>query len=98
LARTTFGVFVIPLSALWLPILLSAVALFFVSSVIHMMSPWHKTDYPALPNEGALGDAVALYQMSIWHHRKWSTTFKMTLDGLIYAVVTLLIFGALWPR
>ena len=184
----------ISLSALWLPILLSAVAVFVVSSIIHMMSPWHKGDYPALPNESALGDAVrplnlppgdymiprpastadmksdafkekvnrgpnliltvipngprpmgkylvswfvyllvvtvfaayiggcvaisgdhrasihavaltafigytlALYQMSIWYHRKWSTTLKMTLDGLIYAVVTLFIFGALWPQ
>jgi len=32
------------LGALWLPILLSSVAVFVVSSVIHMMSPWHKSD------------------------------------------------------
>jgi hypothetical protein len=46
------------LSALWLPILLSAVAVFIVSSVIHMMSPWHKNDYPKIPNEGAVMDAL----------------------------------------
>lgn len=182
------------LSALWLPILLSAVAVFVASSIIHMMSPWHKGDYPPLPNEDALGDAVrplslppgdyviprpvsaadmkteafrekmnrgpnliltvmangprpmgkylaawfvyilvvtlfaayvaacalppgaaggiqryvgivafvgyvlALYQMSIWYHRKWSTTLKSTLDGIIYAALTALIFGWLWPR
>lgn len=39
------------LLALWLPILLSAVIVFVVSSVIHMLSPWHKGDYPKMPNE-----------------------------------------------
>ena len=184
----------ISVSALWLPILLSTVAVFVVSSIIHMASPWHKGDYPKLDNEDALADAVrplnippgdymvprpgdradmrsaafdekmnrgpnliltvikngprsmvqyfvgwfvyilvvtifaaymggclagagdrhsaihgvgltafigyalALWQMSIWYHRKWSTTIKANLDGLIYAVVTFLIFAALWPK
>ena len=39
------------LSALWLPILLSAVAVFIVSSIIHMGPFWHRTDYPKIPNE-----------------------------------------------
>ena len=46
------------LSALWLPILLSAVLVFLVSSVIHMVSPWHKNDYPKMPNEEAAMDAL----------------------------------------
>jgi hypothetical protein len=29
-----------------------------VSSVIHMLSPWHKNDYPPAPNEDKLRDAV----------------------------------------
>src|SRR6266571_3594322 len=33
------------LSALWLPILLSAILVFVASSIIHMASPWHKSDY-----------------------------------------------------
>ena len=41
----------VPLSALWLPILLSAVVVFLLSSVIHMASPWHKHDYPRAPDE-----------------------------------------------
>ncbi len=182
------------LLALWLPILLSAVIVFLVSSVIHMASPWHKGDYPKMPNEdkvrdalrplaippgdymvprpsstaemrspaflekvkqgpvmvvtvmpnapvamgrnltlwflysavvggfaayvagralphGAaymqvfcfvavtafLGYAVALWQMSIWYQRAWSTTFKATVDGLIYALLTAGTFGWLWP-
>ena len=183
------------LSALWLPILLSAVAVFLVSSVIHMMSPWHKNDYPKMPNEDAVMDALrplgvppgdymvpkpmsrqdlssaafaeklargpvlivtvlpngmmsmsrnlslwfvylivvsvfaayvagralapgadswrvaqfagatafsgyalALWQMSIWYRRAWSITMKATVDALIYAAVTGLILGWLWPR
>jgi hypothetical protein len=46
------------LAALWLPILLSAVIVFVVSSVIHMASPWHKSDYPKIPNEAQVMDAL----------------------------------------
>jgi hypothetical protein len=185
----------VSLTALWLPILLSAVIVFVASSIIHMASPWHKNDYPGVPNEeglraalrplaippgdymvprpvsreelrdpkflekvnegpnliltvmpngpwsmgrnlslwflyslvvslfaayvasralprGAeymqvfrfagttsfLGYAGALWQMSIWYHRAWSTTVKATVDGLIYALLTAGTFGWLWPR
>ena len=183
------------LLSLWLPILLSSVIVFLVSSLIHMASTWHKGDYRKLPNEdrvmdalrplaippgdymmprpssaqdmrspefvekmkkgpvmiltvvpngptamgkklilwflysalvgffaayvagralpvgteyirvfrfiGAtafIGSSVALWQMSIWYHRAWSTTFKATVDGLIYALLTAGTFGWLWPR
>ena len=43
---------------LWLPILLSAVIVFIVSSIIHMASPWHKNDYPRVPNEDQLRTAL----------------------------------------
>jgi hypothetical protein len=46
------------MSALWLPILLSSVIVFFVSSLIHMFSPWHKSDYAKLPNEDQVMDAL----------------------------------------
>jgi len=46
------------LLTLWLPILVSAVLVFVVSSVIHMMSPWHKSDYPKLSNEDRVMDAL----------------------------------------
>jgi len=183
------------LYALWLPILLSSVIVFAVSSVIHMALPWHKNDYPKVPNEDKVMDAlrplaippgdymiprvsstkemqspefleklkkgpvmiltvlpngpmsmgmnltlwflysavvgffaayvagralpagaayldvfrfvgttafigysVALWQMSIWYRRAWSTTIKATVDGLIYALLTAGTFGWLWPR
>jgi hypothetical protein len=39
------------LATLWLPILLSAVFVFIASSIIHMASPWHKSDFPRLENQ-----------------------------------------------
>ena len=183
------------LSALWLPILLASVIVFVASSIIHMVLPWHKTDYPKVPDEdrvrnalrpfaippgdymvprcddtkelrtpefaeklnqgpvivmtvlpngqwsmgrnlglwflycavvgvfaayvagralpagasyahvfqfvGAtafIGYALALWQMSIWYRRAWSTTIKATIDGLIYALLTAGTFGWLWPH
>src|SRR5207247_8999728 len=47
------------LSALWLPILVSSVIVFVASTVIHMALPWwHKGDYPKVPNEDRLRDAL----------------------------------------
>jgi hypothetical protein len=185
----------VALSALWLPILLSAVIVFVASSIIHMATPWHKNDYSKAPEENKLMDtlrplamppgdymlprpssaeemrsaefaekmkkgpvmvftvmpsgpvrmtrslvlwfiycvlvglfaayvagrplpagapylrvfqlvsvtalvgyAVALWQMSIWYRRAWSTTIKATIDGLIYALLTGGTFGWLWPH
>jgi hypothetical protein len=48
----------ISLTALWLPILLSAVIVFVASSLIHMVLPWHKSDYPKMPNEEKAMDAL----------------------------------------
>jgi hypothetical protein len=183
------------LSVLWLPILLSSVVVFILSSIIHMALPWHKGDYRRVPDEDRFRDAIgpmaippgdymvprassmkemrspefvekmskgpvlmltvmpngpasmasslvlwflysavvglfaayiagralpagapylsvfrfagataflgysaALWQMSIWYRRPWSTTIKTTVDGLIYALFTAGVFGWLWPR
>jgi hypothetical protein len=183
------------LTALWLPILVSAVFVFAASFVLHTFLPWHHGDYPKVPNEdrvmdalrplaippgdymvprpanmqemrsaeflakrskgpvlvltvlpsgpvrmgkglvlwflnavvvgwlaayvagralpvGApylhvfrfigttafIGYAVALWQLSIWYNRAWSTTIRYTVDGLIYALLTAGTFGWLWPR
>lgn len=183
------------IASLWLPILLSAVFVFILSSIIHMMTPWHKGDFKQLENEGAVMDAlrqlgikpgdyivpcptsrdamkstefkekmskgpvmrmtvfpagqqtmggklilwflylivvgifaayvasralpagahylqvfrftgvtaflcysVALWQHSIWYGRPWGTTLKVTVDGLVYALVTAGTFGWLWMK
>lgn len=188
-------VVMVGLSSLWIPILLSAVIVFIVSSIIHMASPWHKSDYLAVPHQDEvrqalrpfaippgdymlphaasmeemksaefaakmaegpnmvltvipngpwsmgrnpsmwfayllavgvfagyisgralpagteymqvfrfaaatafIGHSVALWQMSIWYRRSWSTTIKATVDGLIYALLTAGAFGWLWPQ
>jgi len=182
------------LLSLWLPILLSAAIVFVISSAIHMLLPWHRSDYPKMPNEDRVRDALrpfaippgdymvprpetraewsspaydekmkqgpnlvitvlpngpfamgktmgqwflyavvvgvfaayvagralppgsaylrvfrfvgvtafvgyslALWQMSIWYRRSMLTTFKSTVDGLIYALLTAGTFGWLWP-
>lgn len=41
---------------------------------------------------------VGLWQESIWFGKPWSTTFKNTIDGLVYALLTAGIFGWLWPE
>lgn len=41
----------VPLSALWLPIVLSTVIVFVASSVLHMVIPYHRNDYQRLPDE-----------------------------------------------
>ena len=41
----------VSLSALWLPIMLSAVIVFVASSIMHMVLPYHRSDYQKLPDE-----------------------------------------------
>jgi hypothetical protein len=49
----------VALSALWLPILLSAVFVFIASSIIHMaLSFWHKGDFIQVPSESKALDAL----------------------------------------
>jgi len=48
----------VSLASLWLPILLSAVIVFIASSVIHMAPLWHKSDYPKMPKEAQVLDAL----------------------------------------
>jgi len=182
------------LAALWLPILLAAVLVFIASSIIHMATPWHRKDFPRVPNEdqvraairplnippgeymvprahsgaemktpefqeklrqgpvlmlavyrnevfnmgsslglwfvycivvgvftayltgrtlgaGAeylevfriagttafMGYALALWQGTIWYKRSAATTFRQTVDGLIYGLLTAGVFAWRWP-
>lgn len=48
----------ISLTALWIPLLVSAVAVFITSSILHMVLPWHKSDYRKLPDEEKITDAL----------------------------------------
>jgi hypothetical protein len=46
------------MTALWLPILLSAVFVFVLSGIIHMALPWHKNDFKKLPDEDGIRAAL----------------------------------------
>lgn len=180
--------------SLWLPILLSAVAVFIASSVIHMVLRYHRNDFRGIPDESSalaavralglqpgdymmpypsspagmkdpafmekmtagpivamtvmpggpprmgsllskwfaytilvaifaayvagrtlapgtpylqvfrvagavtfVGYSLALWQAAIWYGRSPAATFRSTLDGLIYALLTGGVFGWLWP-
>lgn len=185
----------VPLTSLWLPILLSAVLVFVASAIMHMVLGYHASDFQGVPREAEVMDAMrpfdippgdymlphggsaaamkdpvfldkmnkgpvalmtvlpkgqvsmgtnfvqwfayillvsliaayvasralgpgapylevfrfsgtaafagyslALIQDSIWHKRKWSTTVKMMVDGLVFALLTAGVFGWLWPN
>jgi hypothetical protein len=53
----------VALHQLWLPIVLSSVFVFVVSSIIHMMSPWHKGDYKKVPDEDKAMDALRTFAL-----------------------------------
>jgi hypothetical protein len=185
----------VPFTSLWAPILLSAVAVFVASSILHMLLPYHRSDYRQLPDENrvldalrsagvtpgrtyhfpycthkemkspevqekfkrgpvglitifpsgppAMGKYLGLWfafcviisifvacvtsqffgpnaehhhlvhmaaiiafvgygasqlQDSIWKGQTWGVTFKHLFDAVIYALITALTFGWLWPR
>ncbi|HPA79749.1 MAG TPA: hypothetical protein PLS95_02975 [Thermoanaerobaculales bacterium] len=48
----------VPLMSLVLPIVLSAVFVFIVSAIVHMVLPIHRNDYRKLPNEDAVLEAL----------------------------------------
>lgn len=47
-----------PLASLWLPILVAAVAVFVMSSLVHMLLKYHAADYRRLPNEEEVRTAL----------------------------------------
>ena len=48
----------VSLGSLWLPIVLSAVLVFVVSSIVHMLLPYHRKDFLRLPDEDAARSAL----------------------------------------
>jgi len=53
----------VSLAALWLAILLSAVIVFIASSVMHMLLPYHRSNYSQLPQEEKLMAAIRPAQL-----------------------------------
>ena len=48
----------VSLTALWLPILLSAVVVFIASSILHMVLTYHRSDYSPLPGEANIQETM----------------------------------------
>ena len=48
----------VSLAALWLPILVAAVLVFLASTLIHMVLPYHRTDYGKVASEDKVMDAL----------------------------------------
>jgi hypothetical protein len=72
------------LTALWLPILLSAVIVFVASSIMHMLLPYHRSDYHKLPDEDQLlatmraaGLKRGLYMFPFCTHKEMSSPAAM---------------------
>jgi len=56
------------LTALWLPILLSAVAAFVASSILHMVLKYHQSDYRAMPGEDSVLDTMRSSKVTPGHY------------------------------
>lgn len=48
----------VSIPALWLPILVASLLVFFVSSLLHMVFTYHRSDYRQLPKESELLDTL----------------------------------------
>jgi len=53
----------VPIMSLWLPILISAVAVFIISSIIHMVLGYHANDFKGLPMEKQLMEDLGKHNL-----------------------------------
>lgn len=53
----------VSLASLWLPILVAAVGVFIASSVIHMATPWHHSDFAPVPDQAHVMEALRSFNL-----------------------------------
>lgn len=53
----------VPVLSFWLPILLSAAIVFIASSILHMLLPFHRSDYRKLPDEDGAMEALRRFSI-----------------------------------
>lgn len=53
----------VPVTSLWIPILVSAVMVFVASSIIHMVLPYHRNDLRKLAKEDEVMDALRRFNI-----------------------------------
>ena len=54
----------VPVTALWLPILVAAVLVFVVSSIIHMLLGYHAADFRKVPKEDEVMEALRRFSIA----------------------------------
>ena len=54
----------VSIPSLWLPILLSSILVFFASWLLHMLLPYHRTDYGKVPSEDQVQDALGRFNIA----------------------------------
>ena len=59
----------VPVTSLWLPILVSAVIVFVASSIVHMALPFHRNDLKKLPREDYKRKLGAAFNLREFHER-----------------------------
>lgn len=65
------------ISGLWIPIVVSAVVVFVMSSLIHMVFQWHKGEYASVPNQDAVADALRPFNIPPGeYHMPWVGSMK----------------------
>src|SRR3954471_14246653 len=93
----------VPLEQLWMPIVAAAVAVFVMSSLIHMVFKWHNSEYRKLPNEDEVRAALrssardpgTYFVPHMSHHKEMQNPEVMSkfIDGPV-AMVTMRRPGA----
>jgi len=54
---------IIPITTLWLPILIGAVLVFVASFIVHTVLPYHRHDFKRLPNEDGVMEALRAFEI-----------------------------------
>ena len=53
----------VSLTSLWLPILVSAIAVFVASSILHLVLPFHRNDFKPIPREDEVLEALRRFNI-----------------------------------
>jgi hypothetical protein len=90
----------VTIPSLWLPILLSAVIVFFVSWIIHMFLPYHRSDFAKLPAESEVQEALRKFNLPPGDYMlpRPDGPAGMRKPEYLEAVKAAGTFGWLWPR
>lgn len=87
-----------PLLQWFLHIVVIAIFAGYVAAIALPPGTHYLTVFRVVGTVAFMAFSLGLAHDSIWYARKWSTTFKLAFDGLIYALVLAGTFGWLWPK